>query len=236
MPSATTTSFSVLQHLLIIEDQEGLRQGLTSNFEFEGYRVSSAADGLAGLGLALSARPDLVILDVMLPRMNGFDVCRRLRESGIRTPVLMLTVRRQEADRVRGFEMGADDYVLKPFSLEELSARVRALLRRSQPASLRLSFQLGEVEVDLARQQASRHGRPIQLSFREFELLRCLTARIGEVVTREELLVRALGYSPSESSRAVDSLMVNLRRKIENDPHNPRHLLTAHGAGYKLVE
>lgn len=224
------------QHLLIIEDEEGLRQGLSRNFEFEGYRVSSVADGVAGLELALSTRPDLVILDIMLPRMNGFDVCRRLRESGARTPVLMLTVCREETDRVRGFEMGADDYVLKPFNLEELSARVRALLRRSQPASPRQSLKLGEVEVDLARQQASRRGRPIRLSFREFELLRCLTARLGEVVTREELLVRALGYSPSVSSRAVDTLVVNLRKKIEKDPHNPRHLLTAHGVGYKLVE
>jgi DNA-binding response OmpR family regulator len=224
------------QHLLIIEDEEGLREGLSRNFEYEGYRVSAAADGVAGLDLVLSAQPDLVILDVMLPGMNGLEVCRRIRQAGVQIPVLMLTVRRQEVDRVRGFENGADDYVLKPFSIQELSARVRALLRRSRPALPRAIWRLGEVEIDLSRQQATRRGKPVRLSFREFELLRCLSSRMGEVVTREDLLVLALGYSPATSSRAVDNLIVNLRKKIENDPHNPRHLLTAYGIGYKLVE
>jgi DNA-binding response OmpR family regulator len=223
--------------LLIVEDEEGLREGLRRNFEFEGYRVSTAADGQAGLEAALAGRLDLMILDVMLPRLNGFEVCRRLRAAGRDLPVLMLTVKREEADRVRGFDIGADDYVLKPFSLQELSARVRALLRRVQPHALeRQRWKLGDVEIDFARQQATRRGRPLRLSFREFELLRCLVARRGEVVTREELLEQALGYSPAATSRAVDNLIVHLRKKIENDPHDPRHILTAYGIGYKLVE
>lgn len=225
------------QHLLIVEDEEGLREGLRRNFEFEGYRVSTAADGQAALEATFAAAPDLMILDIMLPRLNGFEVCRRIRSSGLDLPILMLTVKREEGDRVRGFETGADDYVLKPFSVRELSARVKALLRRSQHHSpVQHCWKLGEVEIDFARQQATRRGRPIRLSFREFELLRCLAARRGEVVTRDELLEQALGYSPSVSSRAVDNLIVHLRKKIEADPHDPRHILTAYGIGYKLVD
>ncbi len=224
------------KHLLIVEDEEGLRQGLRMNFEFEGYRVSSTSDGVAGLESALSLKPDLVILDIMLPRMNGFEVCRRVRAAGLSFPILMLTVKRDEPDRVRGLEIGADDYVLKPFSVLELSARVKALLRRSQPhPPERRTWKLGAVKIDLVRQLATRHGRPVRLSFREFEILRCLAARLGEVVTREELLGQALGYSPAASSRAVDNLIVSLRKKID-DPHDPRHILTAYGVGYKLVE
>ncbi|MEE9264523.1 MAG: response regulator transcription factor [Vicinamibacteria bacterium] len=224
------------KHLLIVEDEEGLRQGLQMNFEFEGYRVSSASDGVAGLESALSLKPDLVILDIMLPRMNGFEVCRRVRAAGLAFPILILTVKRDEPERVRGLEIGADDYVLKPFSVQELSARVKALLRRSQPdPPERRTWKLGPVKIDLVRQIATRHGRPVRLSFREFEILRCLAARVGEVVTREELLGQALGYSPSACSRAVDNLIVSLRKKVD-DPHNPRHILTAYGVGYKLVE
>jgi DNA-binding response OmpR family regulator len=227
----------VTAHVLIVEDEEGLREGLQRNFEFEGYRVTTAADGQSGLELALATRPDVLILDLMLPRLNGYEVCRRLRGAGLGLPVLMLTVKKEETDRVRGFELGADDYVLKPFSLRELSARVKALLRRAQnQARERQFWKLGDVEVDFARQSATRRGRPVRLSFREFELLRCLASRRGEVVTREELLEQALGYSPSVSSRAVDNLIVHLRKKIEADPRYPRHILTAYGIGYKLVE
>jgi len=225
------------EHLLIVEDEEGLREGLRTNFEFEGYRVSLARDGVEGLESALTLKPDLVILDIMLPRMNGFEVCRRVRAAGHDFPIMMLTVRRGEPERIRGFEIGADDYVLKPFSVQEVSARVKALLRRSQPhPSEQRTWKLGGVKIDLVRQQATRQGRPVRLSFREFEILRCLAARAGEVVTREELLGQALGYAPSASSRAVDNLIVSLRKKIEQDPHNPRHILTAYGVGYKLVE
>ena len=225
------------EHLLIVEDEEGLREGLRTNFEFEGYRVSLAKDGVEGLESALTLKPDLVILDIMLPRMNGFEVCRRVRAAGHDFPIMMLTVRRGEPERIRGFEIGADDYVLKPFSVQEVSARVKALLRRSQPhPAEQRTWKLGGVKIDLVRQQATRQGRPMRLSFREFEILRCLAARAGEVVTREELLGQALGYSPSASSRAVDNLIVSLRKKIEQDPHNPRHILTAYGVGYKLVE
>jgi DNA-binding response OmpR family regulator len=178
-----------------------------------------------------------MILDVMLPRVNGFDVCRRLRAAGQEILVLMLSVRKEEVDRVRGFEVGADDYVQKPFSIQELSGRVRALLRRSHPQLLETHrFRLGHMEVDFARQQARRRGRPVRLSFREFELLRYLAIRKGEVVTREELMKHVLGYSPLATSRAVDNLIVHLRKKVEIDPHEPRHILTAYGIGYKLVE
>lgn len=226
-----------MNHLLIVEDDEGLREGLRRNFEYEGYRVSTAPDGQAGLEAATSLKPDLLILDIMLPRLNGFDVCRRLRATGLDLLILMLSVRKEESDRVRGFDVGADDYVLKPFSVQELSGRVRALLRRSQPQLPDAHrFRLGSVEIDFARQHASRRGRPVKLSFREFELLRYLVTRRGEVVTREELMKHVLGYSPEATSRAVDNLIVHLRKKIEVDPHNPRHILTAYGIGYKLVE
>ena len=226
-----------MNHLLIIEDEEGLREGLRRNFEYEGYRVSTAPDGQSGLDAATSLKPDLLILDIMLPRMNGFDVCRRLRAAGQDMLILMLSVRKEESDRVRGFDVGADDYVLKPFSVQELSGRVRALLRRSQPHLADAHrFRLGSVEIDFARQQAGRRGRAVKLSFREFELLRYLATRRGEVVTREELMKHVLGYSPQATSRAVDNLIVHLRKKIEADPHNPRYILTAYGIGYKLVE
>jgi DNA-binding response OmpR family regulator len=226
-----------LNHLLIVEDDEGLREGLRRNFEYEGYRVSTAADGQSGLDAAISLKPDLIVLDIMLPRMNGFDVCRKLRTAGRDTLILMLSVRKEESERIRGFDVGADDYVLKPFSIQELSGRVRALLRRSQPhPAEEIRFRLGNLDIDFARQQAGRRGRPVKLSFREFELLRYLAARRGEVVTREELMRYVLGYSPEATSRAVDNLIVHLRKKIEIDPHNPRHILTAYGIGYKLVE
>jgi DNA-binding response OmpR family regulator len=224
------------QHLLVIEDEVGLRDGLKMNFEFEGYRVSAAEDGIVGLELALSLMPDLVILDIMLPRMNGYDICRRIRSAGSDVPVLLLTIKREESERVLGFEAGADDYVLKPFSVRELSARVKALLRRAgahRDASHSLT--LSDVEIDLERQVVLRKRKRVRLSFREFEVLRCLAARMGDVVTRDELMAEALGYSPLASSRAVDNLVVGLRKKLEADYHNPRHILTAYGIGYKLV-
>jgi len=223
-------------HLLIVEDEGGLREGLRINFEFEGYRVSTAADGVVGLELALSLSPDLILLDVMLPRMNGFDVCRRIRAAGNKVPVLMLTVKREEKERVRGLEIGADDYVLKPFSVRELSARVKALLRRSKPHTVSEHlWRLGEVELDLVHQVVMRRGQAVRLSFREFEVLRCLAAHMGEVVTREELQQEVLGYSPAATSRAVDNIVVGLRKKLEADYHDPEHILTAYGIGYKLV-
>ncbi|HXV63611.1 MAG TPA: response regulator transcription factor [Vicinamibacteria bacterium] len=223
-------------HLLVIEDEAQLRDGLRMNFEFEGYRVSAAEDGVTGLELALSLVPDLIILDIMLPRMNGYDICRRIRRAGLDVPVLLLTVKREEGERVLGFEVGADDYVLKPFSVRELSARVKALLRRSGARRAETHvLSLSGVEIDLERQVVLRKGKPVRLSFREFEVLRCLAARMGEVVTRDELLAEALGYSPLASSRAVDNLVVGLRKKLETNYHNPRHILTAYGIGYKLV-
>lgn len=225
-----------MSHLLIVEDDEGLREGLQRNFEYEGYRVSTASDGPSGLEAAVTLEPSLVILDVMLPGLSGFDVCRRLRATGSNTPILMLSVRKEEPDRVRGFDVGADDYVLKPFSVQELSGRVRALLRRSQSMGRDARrLRLGTVEVDFARQQVDRRGRSMKLSFREFELLRYLAGRLGEVVSREELMKHVLGYSPEATSRAIDNLIVHLRKKIEADPRDPRHILTAYGIGYKLV-
>jgi DNA-binding response OmpR family regulator len=224
------------QHLLLIEDEAEMRDGLKMNFEFEGYRVSAAEDGLEGLELALSLMPDVVILDIMLPRMNGYDVCRRIRGAGLDVPVLLLTVKKEEGERVLGFEVGADDYVLKPFSVRELSARVKALLRRGGAQQYESHvLKLSGVQIDLERQVVLRKGKQVRLSFREFEVLRCLAARMGDVVTRDELLAEALGYSPLASSRAVDNLVVGLRKKLEANYHNPRHILTAYGIGYKLV-
>jgi DNA-binding response OmpR family regulator len=184
------------------------------DFEYEGYRVSTAPDGQSGLDAATSFKPDLVILDIMLPRVNGFDVCRRLRAAGLEMLILMLSVRKEESDRVRGFDVGGR-FVLKPFSVQELSGRVRALLRRSQSKAPEASrLRLGSVEVDFARQHVGRRGRPVKLSFREFELLRYLSSRRGEVVTREELMKHVLGYSPQATSRAIDNLIVHLRKKV----------------------
>lgn len=223
--------------ILVVEDDRAMAVALRDGFEFDGYEVVAAADGVSALELAAERRPDLIVLDVMLPRMNGLDVCRKLRAGGDQVPIIMLTARGQEIDRVLGLKLGADDYVTKPFSFMELLARVEAVLRRSSrgEAVAPQTLTFGDVTVDFAHHTATRGGRPLELTPRELRLLEFFAAHRGEVVTREQLLDEVWGYDSIPYTRTVDTHIAKLRKKIEEDPANPRHLITVHRIGYKLV-
>ncbi len=226
-----------MKRILVIEDEPQMLLGLRDNLELEGYEVQTASDGDEGLQKAASFQPDLVILDVMLPRKNGFDVCRELRARSIATPVVMLTARNQETDKVLGLELGADDYVTKPFSITELLARVRAVLRRSgsRPAGGADTYRIGDLEIDFRVHQARRGKQRIEFTAREFELLRYFVTHIGQVVTREQILNEVWGYEEFPTTRTIDNFVAKLRQKIEKAPHAPEHILTIHGSGYKFV-
>jgi DNA-binding response OmpR family regulator len=222
--------------ILIVEDEAAMLRGLQDNLEAEGYSVESAADGKRGLEKILENTYDLIILDVMLPELSGFDVLTKMRERSIAAPVIMLTARGEEVDRVVGLELGADDYVTKPFSLRELLARVKAVLRRVEgqvgPAS---KMVLGGVEVDFSGYTASRGGKALKMTPKEFDVLKFLWDHRNTVVSRDQLLTNVWGYDDSLSTRTVDNFIVRLRQKIEVDPANPHHIITIHGTGYKLV-
>jgi DNA-binding response OmpR family regulator len=229
-----------MTRILIIEDNETLAQGLRTNLEFEGYAVRLAGDATSGLAVIAESHIDLVILDLMLPDQNGYDVLRLLRERGNATPVLVLTALTEEVDKVRGFRFGADDYVTKPFGLMELLARVDALLRRSQTVAAPVAMtrqkvvRFGEVTVFPATHTVERAGEIVPLRPKEYALLMALVGRDGEVASRLELLREVWGYGDSVMSRTVDTHMAELRRKLEVDPANPRYLLTVRKAGYRL--
>jgi two-component system alkaline phosphatase synthesis response regulator PhoP len=222
--------------ILIVEDEPGMVAGLRDNFEFEGYQVLSAMDGVSGLERALADSPDLVILDVMMPRMSGLDVCKQLKSRRPAIPIIMLTARGQEVDKVVGLELGADDYVTKPFSIRELLARVKAVLRRvgSVPKA-QDSYSFGDVEVNLQSCQVSRRGRSLDFSSKEFDLLRYFLSHPGEALTRDRLLEEVWGYDKFPTTRTVDAHIVRLRQKLEPKPDDPRFFLTVHGTGYKFV-
>jgi DNA-binding response OmpR family regulator len=222
--------------VLIIEDDEAMSVALRDGFEYEGYAVTVATDGEAGLALATSATPDLIVLDVMLPKMTGLDVCKRLRADGHAVPIIMLTARGQEIDKVLGLKLGADDYVTKPFGFMELMARAEAVLRRARgaPAALE-AYRFGEVAVDFRRHEASRGGAPLELSPREFQLLAYFVQHRGEVVTRETLLDAVWGYNAIPFTRTVDMHIAKLRKKVEDNPADPRWLVTVHRLGYKFT-
>ncbi len=227
-----------MNRILVIEDDRAILRGLVDNLEYESYQVLSATDGVQGYDMAREHRPDLIILDLMLPRMSGYELCRKVRAEGDATPILMLTARGEEMDRVLGLDLGADDYVTKPFSVPELMARVRALLRRSQtPRSGPLPDELrfDDVVIDFKSFEARKGGQPLKLSRKEFGVLRLLAARMGEVVTRDELLNEVWGYDQYPTTRTVDNHIASLRAKLEADPAQPRYLLTMHGVGYKLA-
>ena len=225
-----------MSRILVIEDDAAIREGLVDNLECEGYEVVSAVDGAAGYERFREAPPDLVVLDLMLPKLSGYELCRRLREQGIHTPILMLTARGEEADRVLGLDLGADDYVTKPFSVRELMARIRALLRRGvQLAILPDELRFDDVCVDFRRYEARKGGVGVPLAPKEFGLLRYLAARDGEVVSRDELLDAVWGYEATPTTRTVDNHVAALRAKLERDPSAPQHLLTVHGVGYRWV-
>ena len=224
------------KRILIVEDEERLRRSLTDFFTLEGYRVIGAPDGEAGLAAGLDKRPDLILLDIMLPGMHGFDVCKGLRDGGYRGPILFLTAKGEEVDKLTGFDIGGDDYLTKPFSLLELHARVKALLRRSEGVAdedevhefdgIRVNFTTYEVDV---------RGEPVRLSAKEMELLRFLIRNRGKVLSRDLLLEEVWHYDSDLSTRTVDTHILNLRRKLGDPTDRTRYIETIHGVGYKFV-
>ena len=226
-----------MSRILVVEDEPDMVLGLKDNFEFEGYEVVTAGDGPTGLERARALKPDLLILDIMLPRLSGLEVCKTLRAEGFEAPIIMLTARGQEIDKVVGLELGADDYVTKPFSIRELLARVRAILRRSDGSKRRLSrYRFSDVELDFETYRGTRAGQALDMSPREFELLRYLIERKGETVTRDRLLEDVWGYENYPSTRTVDTHIAKLRAKIGDSGSEPRYILTIHGSGYKFVD
>ena len=222
--------------ILIIEDEPHIVLGLRDSLEFEGFRVLSAEKGGQGVSLARSEAPDAIILDLMLPDMNGYAVCEELRRWSPFVPIIMLTARSQETDKIRGLDAGADDYVTKPFSVGELIARIRAIFRRAaRPASAPETFEIGEAQVSFAAHTLTRRGDVVQLSFYEVELLRLLAERAGQPVSRDEILHKIWGLEASPSNRTIDNFIVKLRKKIEASPDKPKHILTVYGYGYKLA-
>lgn len=222
--------------ILIVEDEPNMVAGLRDNFEYEGFEVITAGDGRAGLGRALADSPDLVLLDVMMPNLSGLDVCKQLKVRRPSLPIIMLTARGQEIDKVVGLELGADDYVTKPFSIRELVARVKAVLRRTQALPREQErYSFGDVEVDLRSCRVRRNGKAVEFSSMEFELLRHFLCHPGESLSRDHLLDEVWGYEHYPTTRTVDAHIVRLRQKLEPVPDEPRFFLTVHGVGYKFV-
>lgn len=229
-----------MTHVLIVEDDEAMSVALRDGFEYEGYSVSVAKDGEAGLELATTATPDLILLDVMLPKMTGLDICKQLRGNGSAVPIIMLTARGQEIDKVLGLKLGADDYITKPFGFMELLARAEAVLRRStaslQPAAAPPDvYRFGDVTIDFKRHEATKGGQPIDLSPREFQLLAYFIEHKGEIVTREKLLDAVWDYNAIPFTRTVDMHIAKLRKKVEDNPGDPKYVVTVHRLGYKFT-
>ena len=222
--------------ILIVEDEPNMVAGLRDNFEYEGYQVITAQDGVTGLERALAESPDLIVLDVMMPRMSGLDVCKRLKAQRPSVPIIMLTARGQEVDKVVGLELGADDYITKPFSVRELLARVKAVLRRTRVLPKQHErYSFADVEVDLRGCRVLRNGANVELSTKEFELLKYFICHPGENLTRERLLEDVWGYEHFPTTRTVDAHLVHLRQKLEPNPEQPQFFLTVHGTGYKFI-
>lgn len=219
----------------VIEDDESVRKSLTLNLELEGFRVVTAGDGEEGVEVVNQHTPDIIILDVMMPRKDGLQTCKEIRNAGISTPLILLTARSAEVDKVLGLELGADDYLAKPFGMLELIARVKALLRRTQPVQEVDRIRFDNVTIDFKAYKAERDQKPLELSAREYRLLRYLVAKKGTVVTRDELLDEVWGYNSYPSTRTVDNHIARLRQKIEDNVECPRRILTVHGVGYKFV-
>jgi DNA-binding response OmpR family regulator len=222
--------------ILVVEDEPAMVAGLRDNFEFEGYEVITARDGVEGLERALDESPDLVVLDVMMPRMSGLEVCKQLRAKRASLPIIMLTARGQEVDKVVGLELGADDYVTKPFSIRELLARVKSVLRRTAVLPKdKEQHSFADVEVDLRRCRVLRSGKALDISSKEFDLLKYFICHSGETLSRDRLLEDVWGYENYPTTRTVDTHLVRLRQKLEPDPDQPQYFLTVHGTGYRFV-
>ncbi len=228
------------ERILVVEDEEGILMALEDDLGMEGYEVDTARDGAQGLSMAEGGSYDLVILDVMLPRMDGFEVCKRLRASDIRVPILILTAKSQEIDKVLGLELGADDYVTKPFSPRELIARVRAILRRGKAPAQRIEqYRFGDIEIDFKKFETTRRGQTIELTAREYALVRFLIEHRDEAVSRFDILEEVWGEDGEEIDvfpRTVDTHVANLRRKLEDDPSEPRHIVGVRSVGYRFAE
>jgi DNA-binding response OmpR family regulator len=219
----------------VIEDEDIIRKSVTMNLELEGFEVVTAADGEEGIKLVNDRKPDIIIMDVMMPRKDGLQTCRELRTAGISTPLILLTARSSEVDKVLGLDLGADDYLAKPFGMLELLARVKALLRRVQRVTSVDEIRFSDVVVDFKAYRAVKNQQPIDLSAREYRLLRYLVVKQGNVVTRDELLDEVWGYNSYPTTRTVDNHIARLRQKIEANIDEPQHILTVHGVGYKFV-
>lgn len=232
-----------MKKILIVEDEPSMRMGLSDNLEFEGYEVAATSDGLEGMNRILHESFDLVVLDVMLPSMTGFEVCKTVRKKGNQTPIILLTAKGEEIDKVRGLELGADDYITKPFSLRELLARIKAVLRRQNSLADNRSdnlpdntIEIGRLQVLLDAYEAYAENEPVKMSHKEFEILRYLWEHARQTVSRYDLLENIWGYEDSQpTTRTVDNFIVKLRQKIESNPNDPRYIITVHGVGYKLV-
>ncbi len=226
-----------MKKILIIEDEENMVKGLRFNLEARDYAVVAAFDGETGLKKAVDERPDLIILDLMLPGLNGYEVCKKLKESSPEIPIVMLTAKSQESDIITGLDLGADDYITKPFSVLELLARINALLRRSNPnSSIPEVFQVGNLKINFRKYEAHKHGKSLKLSPREFEILRYLIENQGEIVSRDDLLNQVWGYESFPFTRTIDAHIATLRKKIEERPEEPEMIITIHGKGYKFLK
>jgi DNA-binding response OmpR family regulator len=226
-----------MKQILIVEDDPSIILGLKDSLEEEHYQVLTASDGEAGYQKAKREPIDLIILDLMLPKKNGQDVCKQLRAEGINTPILMLTSKSDEMDKVLGLELGADDYMTKPFSIRELHARIKALLRRHGEGRKDIdTFAFGNIAIDFKKQEASKKEQSLKLSAKEFEILKYFILHEGEVITRDMLLDDVWGYESFPTTRTVDNYILTIRKKIEDNPSEPKHLLTVHTAGYKFVK
>lgn len=227
--------------VLIVEDEPNMRLGLKDNLEFDGYEVDLAEDGEEGMDKILDGNYNLVLLDVMLPKISGFDVCRSVRKSGNNTPIILLTAKGEEIDKVRGLELGADDYITKPFSLRELLARIKAVLRRGADDNKNIAPQgnkeikMGSLTVNFNTYIATVKGKQVQTSHKEFEILQYLWDHKNQTVSRDDLLNSIWGYDESPTTRTVDNFIVKLRQKVEKDPEHPQVIITVHGIGYKLI-
>jgi DNA-binding response OmpR family regulator len=225
-----------MEKILVIEDEKNMVTGLRFNLEAAGYTVLAAYDGEEGYTLALEEQPDLVLLDLMLPKRSGYDVCRSLKQEMPQLPIVMLTARSQEADVVLGLDLGADDYVTKPFSVLELMARIKSVLRRTRTAAtISDKYQFGDLEIDFRKYESRRNGKLLDLSPREYEILKFFIEKQGEIISREDLLNAVWGYESYPNTRTVDTHIAKLRQKIEDRPDDPKHIITIHGIGYKFL-
>jgi len=222
--------------ILIIEDDRSILKAVEANLVGEGYEVETAMDGMTGLERASDPSQDLILLDLMLPKLPGEEICRRLRQNGITTPILFLTAKNEEEQRIAGFELGADDYVAKPFSIRELLGRIQAILRRAAGQKHLLAhYHFADVALDFVKMEARKGDQPVVLTTREFAILRLMVSNKGVVISRDRLLNEVWGYDAYPSTRTVDNQIVKLRQKLEDDPENPRFILTVRGTGYKFV-